>query len=201
MTPYEEIVQRNLAHMGTPARDWQACAVEMVMTEGGPAPDSEIPAGYAPAPSIIPDTPGPGACPCLLCGHPIKNCYWLRNDARRWVLRVGSECVTHFGTAESGEKLAKDAELERARRAIEALRGFATREAMTERGGYFSWNWARRLLGKGTLATPGAQRAWWRSLSRQLDRTVSSMRNNAAKQHPEYALPLTRLANTLSELA
>lgn len=196
---YEEIVQRNLAHMGTTAADWRACPVEIVQTDGGPAPDTDLPAGYAPAPSMIPDCAGAiGTCPCLLCGHAIRNCYWLQCDSKRWVLRVGNECVTHF-SERSGLELAKDAELERAARAIEAVRKLTHLDYVNERGGYYARSWAKRLLGKGALTTPGAQRTWWRNTQRGLDKTVQSMRDYAAKQ-PYYAAPLTRLANTLAEL-
>lgn len=159
--------------MGTAPAEWSACPCEMTQdAEGRVCPNTSIPAEYTPAPSMIPDSAGAGACACLLCGHTIKNCYWLQNDARRWVLRVGSECVTHFAPA-SGEQLARDSELARAKRAVEMLRALRVR-----RQDYTVWTYADAILGKGALATDGAVRAWWRYRFPQFAAYAKRLRTN-----------------------
>jgi hypothetical protein len=102
---YSKIVEETLATMGTPASEWSA--VPCVQTDIGPV--FSFPTGYSQAPSPIRSNVGGDDCQCELCGHAIKTCYWLQNDSRRWTLIVGSECVTHFGTGESGAELAASA--------------------------------------------------------------------------------------------
>ncbi len=106
---YEKTVAENLAHMGTPASDWAAVTVSSTadtMNHKGEIqamPVFDMPDGYTKAPSIFHDQDD---C-CHLCGHDIKNVFWIQNDAKKWVMPVGSECVTNFGEGDSGVKLAK----------------------------------------------------------------------------------------------
>jgi hypothetical protein len=81
-------------------------------------PMFSFPAGYKQAPSPILEENT-----CQLCGHPIKNYFWLQNDARRWLLGVGSECVTHFAEGKSGKELAQDAQWESNREALRRVWG------------------------------------------------------------------------------
>jgi len=60
-----------------------------------------FPAGYHAVKTLY-----TGDC-CHLCGTLIKNVFWIKNDKKRWVMAVGSECVTHFGPGDSGQALAK----------------------------------------------------------------------------------------------
>lgn len=108
MTPYEKAVSENLRAMGTPASEWLALEIKEMVNDGqNPAwPSYDYPQGYGKAPTLYPCT-GQDAC-CELCGHPIKICYALKNDNRKWLLTVGSECVTHFGTGQSGKELASE---------------------------------------------------------------------------------------------
>lgn len=104
---YQQAVQKNLDHLGTPASDWLAVPVlgmeEVDAGEGKfrEMPVFSFPQGYSKAPALY-----TGEC-CNLCGTTIKNVYWIQNDKRRWIMPVGSECVTHFGDGESGQAVAK----------------------------------------------------------------------------------------------
>lgn len=113
MSTYNETVARNLAHMATSAADWKAVPIlgEHPNPDGGkPLPEFDIPRGYAHAPTLYPAFHQlDGWTSCELCAHPIKIVYWLQCDAKRWLLAVGSECVTHFGTGLTGEQIAKAA--------------------------------------------------------------------------------------------
>lgn len=109
---YQQAVQQNLDHMGSDRSEWTAVPVlSMVETdcEDGTnrvMPQFSFPENYAEAPSMY-----KGEC-CNLCGTRIKNVYWIQNDKRRWIMPVGSECVTHFGGGETGAKLVKKASWE-----------------------------------------------------------------------------------------
>lgn len=103
---YQQAVQKNFDHMGTHAAEWMAVPVlgtEEVDCDGTSKamPVFAFPAGFTSAPSLY-----DGEC-CRLCGTSIKNVYWIQNTKRRWVMAVGSECVTHFGEGESGQELTK----------------------------------------------------------------------------------------------
>ncbi len=159
MCEYDERVRRTMSAMGTAPQEWAACPVEMKTDkEGHVCPSTTFPQGYTPAPSPIPEATS-NACQCRLCGHPIKNCYWLQCDTRQWLLMVGSECVTHFAAA-SGEKLAKDSELHRAARLRDALDSVIEQWQAIPHQIYRFVTGAR---GSGKLEKPGALRTWYRS--------------------------------------
>lgn len=109
MDNYNQAVERNFRYMKAPASEWTAVPVKsMVETTsdtGKPVlmPEFDMPIGYTTAPSLFRSTGGPEAN-CELCGHPIKIVYWLQNHTRRWILMIGSECVTHFAEGESGQQ-------------------------------------------------------------------------------------------------
>lgn len=106
---YQQAVKRNLEYMGTQESEWVAVPVaglEQVDIGGSGTremPTFDFPKGYSTAKSLY-----TGEC-CHLCGTSIRNVYWIQNDKCRWILPVGSECVTHFGGGESGKALAKKA--------------------------------------------------------------------------------------------
>lgn len=119
MSPYDTIVAQTLAAMGTASFEWSA--VPGQMTEAGE--EFSYPAGYSHAPSPLKAL---GIEPnCELCGHGIKNCYWLQNDTRKWLLMVGSECVTHFGEGKSGEQIAKEHQRANLRQQLRDVRTLA----------------------------------------------------------------------------
>ena len=105
---HQVAVERNLAFMGTPTHEWAAVPVlSMHDSESGMMPTFSMPDGYGHAKSLYPCS-DMNPC-CELCGHPIKNVFYLQNDSRRLLLIVGSECVTHFAQGASGADLLRDA--------------------------------------------------------------------------------------------
>lgn len=108
MNTYEKAVAANMQHMQTSLADWQAVEIagfsDTTDDKGNAVkmPTFNFPAGYSPAPTLY---KAQAAACCELCAHDIKNVYWLQNDSKRWLLAVGSECVTRF-TGKSGEQLA-----------------------------------------------------------------------------------------------
>lgn len=108
---YAEAVSKNMEHMQTTRDEWSAVGVSGMDKTAGPGgkeimmPVFDMPQGYKKAPTLFP-AQGTEAN-CELCSTPIKNVYWIKNDKRKWIMAVGSECVTHFNEGESGEKLAK----------------------------------------------------------------------------------------------
>jgi hypothetical protein len=121
LNSYREIVRANLEHMGTPSSEWAPVPVKGMAETTGPKgtpvtmPEFDFPAGYSKAPTLYPQSGGAENGSCELCAHPIRNFYWLQNDARRWTLAVGSECVTHFGEGKTGERLTREQSWERSR--------------------------------------------------------------------------------------
>lgn len=112
MNGYEKAVSENLKHMGTDASEWSSVPVVGfsdidVNGKTVSAPQFEFPKDYSEAPTLY-KSGGKDAC-CGLCGHPIKWVYWIQNDGRKWILPVGSECVTHFKDGKSGARVAKEA--------------------------------------------------------------------------------------------
>lgn len=118
---FHQAVQKNLEHLGTPASDWIAVEIlgmeeiEEDSGEGQEMPVFSFPDGFEKAPSLY-----TGEC-CNLCGTKIKNVFWIQNDNRRWIMPVGSECVTHFGEGESGLRIAKKTVWEQNRGLLIAL--------------------------------------------------------------------------------
>lgn len=100
MGAYDKRVGETLAIMETAASEW--APVDAFLDADG-RPSFSFPAGHGKAP-----TPHPEDC-CGLCGAGVKNAYWLRHDAKRWILPVGSECVARFGEGRSGEAVARAA--------------------------------------------------------------------------------------------
>lgn len=130
---YAKTVEANLNAMGTPASEWSAVGITRMVEDtdapnGQPMPEFAFPEGYETAPTLYPTGPTADTMNCELCAHPIKNAFWLQNDARRWTLMVGSECVTHFGEGKSGVRLSKEtvwaANRDLARQYVEAVRAF-----------------------------------------------------------------------------
>jgi hypothetical protein len=109
---YGNRVLKNFQHMDTAPFEWSAVPIGRTATvtndRGGSVemPEFNFPVGYAPAPSLFKS--GAVDASCELCGRPhIKNVFWLQNDEKKWLLPVGSECVTHFGEGYSGKDMQK----------------------------------------------------------------------------------------------
>lgn len=124
MTPYDKIVEANLAHMQTPASQWRAVESSgetLVETDRGfkAMPVHEMPVGYTEAPSLYKHNGS--SCCCNLCGKDIVNVYFIQNDERKWIMPVGSECVTHFELGLSGEELHKERQWQRNRELLASV--------------------------------------------------------------------------------
>ncbi|WP_372393850.1 hypothetical protein ABMY26_00775 (plasmid) [Azospirillum sp. HJ39] len=134
---YDRTVADNMADMGSSLSDWQAVPITSVSDDG---PSFNMPEGFSQAPSLF----GGQADCCELCGHHIKNVFWIQNDKRRWILPVGSECVCHFQEA-SGEDMAKAVNWQQNRDLL--------RRAIAARAGLWK-QFARKLhLGYGRTET------------------------------------------------
>lgn len=108
---YQDRVGANMEHLETDLNDWGAVAIKRMVEvdDGGKSrmmPEFEFPKDYEPAPSLF-RMSGQNAN-CELCGHPIKNVYWIQHDGKRWTMGVGSECITLF-EEKSGQQLGKEA--------------------------------------------------------------------------------------------
>jgi len=94
--------------MNTTEGQWKAVAIKgIAQTDKGPMPEFDFPSDYSPAPSLYKMQDAQKEANCELCGHPIKIVYWLQHDNNKWIMAVGSECVTHFGE-KSGERITKE---------------------------------------------------------------------------------------------
>jgi len=111
---HARIVQKNMEHLGTRLSDWKAVPIKnMALTEGDGGkpvmmPEFEMPKGYKSAPSMYKNNSMGSIGNCELCGHEIKNVYWIFNKRKKWVMGVGSECITMFGEGKTGKKLSKE---------------------------------------------------------------------------------------------
>lgn len=109
---YAQAVQANVEHMSAPASEWSAVPILGMEETDGPdgrpvsMPTFDFPKGYSNAPTLYKSASmNPN---CEWCGTNIKRLFWIKNDDKKWVMSVGSECITHFGEGKSGERLAKE---------------------------------------------------------------------------------------------
>ncbi|MBP8954715.1 MAG: hypothetical protein KBI47_20165, partial [Armatimonadetes bacterium] len=137
---YNKRVADNLKHMGAPD-GWRSLAI-VGMDEGkdlkkkrAMVPQFEpIPEGYTTAPSLYLPSGGIGeqvsigfgvGATCELCGKQgIKFRYPVVHDGKKWVMWVGSECVTTFGEA-SGKQQERDHQKDARKSIVLELRDMA----------------------------------------------------------------------------
>lgn len=167
-TPYDEAVAKNLSHMGTPASEWVATPIKEMVNDGqNPVfPSYDYPSGYSSAPSLFKITGQD--CNCELCGHAIKICFALQNDSKQWMLTVGSECVTHFGTGQSGKELASEKQKMVKREFLRTARARC--------------NELDNTLSKQSLCTDEGQKRY-----NEMDRIRYSLRKLLAGYHADYS--------------
>ncbi len=120
-TIYQKRVVENVAHMGTSMSEWSATEIdgfeEAVNNKGRTVqmPTFNFPKNYKDADTLFKCPPTQPYC-CELCGRtPINVIYYLQNDRAKLLLRVGSECVTHFQNGTSGDDNFKRFKLNSAR--------------------------------------------------------------------------------------
>lgn len=118
---YQERVNTNLRHMGTESQDWKAVPIVNFQETTNdrdeqvsmPTFDFSVAKGFSkpetlfPAPMSATDA---WTC-CELCGKDIKNVYWIYDDKHRFILQVGSECVTYFHEGKSGKDNERDTKI------------------------------------------------------------------------------------------
>ena len=103
---YQQSVQENLEHMGTALSDWTPVASTVTGHDerGKPSFDFQIPGGYIAAPSLYNSIQV-----CHLCNTPCREKFPIQNDEKKWLLLVGSECITRFNhDGRSGVQLRKE---------------------------------------------------------------------------------------------
>lgn len=101
MSSYRKTVDENMKFMKSSFNDWVSLSALGEDEEG--KYEFDIPVGYTTAPSLFKDK---DKC-CNLCGTDIKNVFYIKNDIEKWIMPVGSECVTYFENGLSGKKKAK----------------------------------------------------------------------------------------------
>lgn len=141
---HAEAVSATMIYLGTNSGQWTAVPVEdMVEVQdskgnGRMVPQFAMPKDYTPVETPWSGSGAGGEFCCELCATPIKNAFHIQNDEKKWLMTVGSECVTKFGDGMSGEQLAKK-DMQKKRRNLvktshEAIRGFAEK-IKEEKGG------------------------------------------------------------------
>jgi len=141
---HAEAVSATMIYLGTNSGQWSAVPVEdMVEVQDSKGNGRTVPQFATPKDYTHVETPwtsmgSGGEFCCELCATPIKNAFQIQNDEKKWLMTVGSECVTKFGEGMSGEQLAKK-DMQKKRRDLvkvshEAIRGFAEK-IREEKGG------------------------------------------------------------------
>jgi len=137
---YGQSIKENMIHLNTDSSEWTALELSGYQDDGRghTLPVYEFPVGYSAAPSLFKNE-GMGDMQCELCGHPIKTAYYIQHDGKKWLLLVGSECVTHF-SEKSGTELTKETKAETIERDVKtiiaALRTFYSSHSRKEYRGY-----------------------------------------------------------------
>lgn len=117
---YNDRIQANYKFMNTEPGEWSAVPVigtSSIEVNGKTKemPTFDFPKGYATAPSLF-KMGNSGLLNCELCGkNNITTLYYVKNDAKKWTMAVGSECVTHFGDAKSGKQNVRQFKIETAK--------------------------------------------------------------------------------------
>lgn len=156
---YDQSVAATYAYTGTIGADWTAVSIEGMQEvddgEGGKVtmPKFSMPRGYKPV--VTPFSKHGDSCE--LCGHKIKNNYYIKHDDQKLIMRVGSECVTKFSDEGlSGDRMAKKAVQEQNREFLESVwdsirsaikqldgRGFFGKRFSSFAINWVSWNAAK----------------------------------------------------------
>lgn len=141
---HAEAVSATMIYLGTNSGQWSAVPVEDMVEvqdasgKGRAVPQFAMPKDYTPVETPWTASGAGGEFCCELCATPIKNAFHIQNDEKKWLMTVGSECVTKFGDGMSGEQLAKKGMQKKRRNLVktshEAIRGFAEK-IKEEKGG------------------------------------------------------------------
>jgi len=117
---YQQRVADNLKHMQTDAAEWKMVPVlemQTTLNDKGeevqmPIFDFSVTKGFVKAPTLYPAGTATGALTnCELCNKSIKRVFWIYNPEKKYILQVGSECVTHFGEGKSGKEQVREKQI------------------------------------------------------------------------------------------
>jgi hypothetical protein len=122
VTSYQQRVENNFKQMGTESTEWTTVPVTgIVDTKDDKGKEVSLPTfdftttkGYK-TPNTMYRSDSFNVC-CELCGKQIKRVYWIKNDKRKYILSVGSECVTHFEEGKSGVENVREYKIELAKK-------------------------------------------------------------------------------------
>ena len=154
---HAEAVSATMIYLGTNSGQWSAVPVEdMVEVQDSKGNGRTVPQFATPKDYTHVETPwtasgAGGEFCCELCATPIKNAFQIQNDEKKWLMTVGSECVTKFGDGMSGEQLAKK-DMQKKRRDLvkvshEAIRGFAEKIREEKQGKNLTLQDVARAIG------------------------------------------------------
>ena len=112
-------IEENMQRMNSDLSEWSSVEIKnhaSVMDKNGNTkivPNYVLPENYRPSPTMF---PGSSQEPCCqLCGKaPVKNLFLIKNDSKKWLMSVGSECVTHFEEGKSGQDLSREFKIKEA---------------------------------------------------------------------------------------
>lgn len=105
---YEKRIGETFDTLGTKPEEWSPCEISGFHEYSfGQAnivcePVFSIPDGYTFVKTRFTVSSMSGMQACNLCGHPIVHLYYIKHDAKKWVMLVGSECVSNYVLAIAG---------------------------------------------------------------------------------------------------
>ncbi len=154
---HAEAVSATMIYLGTNSGQWSAVPVEDMVEvqdasgKGRAVPQFAMPKDYTPVETPWTSSGAGGEFCCELCATPIKNAFHIQNDEKKWLMTVGSECVTKFGDGMSGEQLAKK-DMQKKRRDLvkvshEAIRDFAEKIKEEKQGKNLTLQDVARAIG------------------------------------------------------
>lgn len=196
LTTYQQRINANMQYMGSDTSEWSAVEVtgfKLVENEKGEMiemPTFSFPAGYKKAPTLFPSSNEP--MNCELCGKMnIKTAYHIKNDSKKLIMLVGSECVTHFGEGRSGKQNLRDSKLKLAMLLDADLIEFASelnkraKRIVNVGYGRASAEWARAYLNKD-----GMQKGeYWdkiTELSKSLNPDIAFEKKDSLKENLKW---------------
>ena len=143
---YEGRQMETFERLGTKPNEWKVVPLLDIQSKGNQdVLVFDVPKGYdivqpfydSLDKSALDSLHGLGFSNCQLCGHPIKNEWFIQHDAKKIYLAIGSECINNFKDAKYTEMTVKVFKDNRIRqiftiwkpKAIEELNNFVERDA------------------------------------------------------------------------
>jgi hypothetical protein len=162
---HAKAVAANFKHMNTSPNEWTAMPIVGVCEEGLPV--YALPTGYRPAPTLYPQSGGGfGDMNCELCAHAIRRAFYIVNNSKRWLLIVGSECVTHF-QEDSGMDMVKQSKNDQMQAYINNV--LPALKEIKEKIAHWQPKWS--------YGDSGAEWKAWHATNRLLYKKIESIKN------------------------